>query len=73
MASDIGVLGLGVMGSSIALNIADHGYRVAVHNRNWEKTEAFLKNVNDAQQVTGFEGIADFVAELKSLLSNNNT
>ena len=45
MSSDIGVLGLGVMGSSIALNIADHGYQVAVHNRNWDKTEEFLNRV----------------------------
>ena len=26
---DIGVVGLGVMGKNLALNLADHGYRVA--------------------------------------------
>ncbi len=66
MASDIGVLGLGVMGSSIALNIADHGHKVAVYNRNWDKTEAFLERVDSSQPVTGYESITDFVDELAS-------
>src|SRR5271156_3144551 len=29
---DIGVVGLGVMGRNLALNLRDHGYRVAVHD-----------------------------------------
>lgn len=31
--ADIGVYGMGVMGSNLAMNIADHGYRVAIGNR----------------------------------------
>jgi len=31
--ADIGVIGLAVMGRNIALNLADHGFTVAVHNR----------------------------------------
>jgi 6-phosphogluconate dehydrogenase len=30
--ADIGVIGLAVMGENLALNVADHGYRVAVWN-----------------------------------------
>ncbi|MBA3589204.1 MAG: hypothetical protein H0W38_06365 [Methylibium sp.] len=34
--ADIGVAGLGVMGENLALNIEDHGFRVAL----WNQTEA---------------------------------
>ncbi len=34
---DIGLIGLGVMGSSFALNMADHGFSVAGYNREEEK------------------------------------
>ena len=30
---DVGLIGLGVMGRNLVLNLADHGYRVAVYNR----------------------------------------
>lgn len=39
--ADIGLIGLGVMGANLALNIAENGYRVAVYNRTVEKTHAF--------------------------------
>ena len=31
--TDIGVIGLAVMGRSIALNMADHGFKVGGYNR----------------------------------------
>ena len=31
--ADIGVYGLGTMGSALALNLAEQGFRVAVSNR----------------------------------------
>ena len=31
--ADIGLIGLGVMGRNLVLNMDDHGYRVAVFNR----------------------------------------
>ncbi|HET6720915.1 MAG TPA: NAD(P)-binding domain-containing protein, partial [Rhodocyclaceae bacterium] len=40
--ADIGVIGLGVMGSNLALNLRDHGYRLAVHNRTASLTAAFI-------------------------------
>lgn len=33
--NQIGVIGLAVMGSNLALNIADHGYDVAIYNRTY--------------------------------------
>ena len=32
--AEIGLIGLGVMGSNLALNIAENGHSVAVYNRN---------------------------------------
>lgn len=37
--SEIGVIGLAVMGQNLALNIADKGFPVSVYNRSYEKTE----------------------------------
>jgi len=41
-SSDIGLIGLAVMGQNLALNIADHGFRISVYNRTTEKTERFV-------------------------------
>ncbi|NLJ97320.1 MAG: NADP-dependent phosphogluconate dehydrogenase [Clostridiales bacterium] len=43
----VGVIGLAVMGKNLALNIADHGYSVAVYNRSKEKTESLLTEAKD--------------------------
>ena len=42
--ADIGLVGLGVMGANLALNMAEKGYKVAVYNRTGEKTDAFVAN-----------------------------
>ena len=42
--ADIGLIGLAVMGQNLALNIHDHGFRVAVFNRTTSKITRFLEN-----------------------------
>ena len=39
---DVGLIGLGVMGKNLVLNMADHGYRVAVFNRTTSVTDEFV-------------------------------
>jgi 6-phosphogluconate dehydrogenase len=39
--AEIGLIGLGVMGQNLALNIADHAHPVAVFNRTASRTEEF--------------------------------
>jgi 6-phosphogluconate dehydrogenase len=39
--AEIGLIGLGVMGQNLALNIADHGFSIAVYNRTAARTRAF--------------------------------
>ena len=46
--ADIGLVGLGVMGGNLALNMADNGgARVAVYNRTRAKTDEFLTRAGD--------------------------
>ena len=40
---DIGLIGLSVMGRSLAQNMADHGFQTAVYNRSPEVTEQVMK------------------------------
>jgi 6-phosphogluconate dehydrogenase len=40
-ACNLGLIGLGVMGRNLALNFADHGFKVAVYNRTTDKTREF--------------------------------
>ena len=42
-----GVLGLGVMGSNLALNVADNGFRLAAYNRADKVEEGFRKAAGD--------------------------
>ncbi|MEI7603696.1 MAG: NADP-dependent phosphogluconate dehydrogenase [bacterium] len=60
---DIGLIGLGVMGQNLVLNISEKGYKVSVYNRTFEITEEFTKNNSS---ITGFENIKDFVLSLKT-------
>ena len=41
--ADIGLIGLAVMGQNLVLNMADHGYRVAVFNRTTSKVDEFIE------------------------------
>jgi 6-phosphogluconate dehydrogenase len=62
-SSDIGLIGLAVMGQNLALNIADHGFRTSVFNRTFLKTRDFLTN-NSHTQLVGFEKLEEFVESL---------
>ncbi|MCD8483581.1 MAG: NADP-dependent phosphogluconate dehydrogenase [Verrucomicrobia bacterium] len=64
--SDIGLIGLAVMGQNLALNIADHGFRISVYNRTTEKTDKFVaENPNTPGGLVGYPTLEAFVASLK--------
>ncbi|MBI4893128.1 MAG: NADP-dependent phosphogluconate dehydrogenase [Acidobacteria bacterium] len=64
--SDIGLVGLAVMGQNLALNIADHGFRISVYNRTTATMEKFVaENPNTPGGLAGHASLADFVASLK--------
>ncbi|NOZ33483.1 MAG: NADP-dependent phosphogluconate dehydrogenase [Alphaproteobacteria bacterium] len=45
--ADVGLIGLGVMGANLALNIAQNGFKIAVYNRTGAKTDAFYADAGD--------------------------
>jgi len=66
--ADIGLIGLAVMGSNLALNIAEKGYTVAVHNRSASRIDAFVAEAREqgleSRTIPQYE-LADFVQEVK--------
>ena len=65
-SSDIGLIGLAVMGQNLALNIADHGYKISVYNRTYSKTENFLNSNTANHNLIGFESLKSFVDSLQT-------
>ncbi len=63
--SDIGLIGLAVMGQNLALNIADHGFRISVYNRTTSKMEDFLRA--HPETPGGLHGEASLEGFVKSL------
>ncbi|MEH7125660.1 decarboxylating NADP(+)-dependent phosphogluconate dehydrogenase [Bacillus sp. JJ1773] len=61
----IGVIGLGVMGSNIALNMASHGEQVAVYNYTPDLTDQLVQKSN-GQPIHPYYEIQDFVQSLES-------
>ena len=67
--ADIGLIGLAVMGQNLALNIADHGYDIAVYNRSPEKTREFKAHCQQhepsSSRLIGYEDLGEFVRAIK--------
>ena len=61
--NNIGVIGLGVMGKNIALNMLNHGYKVSGYNRSFERTKALIDE--NIPGFSGFEKLEDFVNSLE--------
>ena len=65
-SADVGLIGLGVMGQNLALNIADHGYRIAVYNRTAARTEAFVASEEARRMpLQGCARLEDLVGALR--------
>lgn len=60
---DIGIVGLSVMGRSLALNMADHGIRVAGYNRSRAVTEEVVRQ-HPHENLTPFYSLDELVAAL---------
>jgi len=65
MAARIGLVGLGTMGAALALNIAEKGFPIAVHNRTTPVIGAFLADAGPlAARLAGCETPQALVAAL---------
>lgn len=61
---DIGVIGMGVMGRNLALNIESKGYNVAIYNRSKEKVDIIIAN-NSEKNLIPYFSIEKFIFSLK--------
>jgi 6-phosphogluconate dehydrogenase len=63
--AQIGVTGLAVMGRNLARNLARHGYRTAVHNRTYERTQSLIAEHGGEGTFVPSQTTAEFVASLQ--------
>lgn len=64
--SDIGLIGLAVMGQNLALNIADHGFQISVYNRTVSKTQLFIdQNPEVHQKLVACVDLKALIASLR--------
>jgi len=61
---EIGMVGLGVMGRNLVLNMADHGFAVAGYDRDAAKIEALRQEARQ-REVRGAADIKEFIALLR--------
>lgn len=70
MKSEFGIIGLGVMGKSLALNLASKGIRLAAYNRHIAGKEegiaTKLQSENPELSISGFDDLKTFVQNLES-------
>lgn len=69
--NQIGLIGLAVMGENLALNMANHGWQVAVYNRTVPGieegvVERFIQGRANGKTIEGYVNLGDFVASLES-------
>ena len=58
------MIGLGVMGANLALNVEEHGFTVAVWNRETDRTQSFAAE-NAAKKITATTTLQEFVGALE--------
>jgi 6-phosphogluconate dehydrogenase len=63
--ADIAMIGLAVMGQNLILNMADHGFTVAVYNRTVSKVDEFLAGEAQGKPIVGAHSIAELAGLLK--------
>ena len=63
--ADIGLIGLAVMGQNLVLNMADHGYRVAVFNRTTSKVDDFINGPAKGSNIIGTYSMEELVGSLE--------
>ena len=64
--SDIGLIGLAVMGENLVLNMESKGFRVSVFNRTVEKVDKFINGRGAGKNFYGAHSLEDLVQSLAS-------
>ena len=64
--SDIGLVGLAVMGENLVMNMESHGFAVSVFNRTTEKVESFIQGRAAGKNIQGAFSLEELVSQLTS-------
>ncbi len=62
---DVGMIGMGVMGANLVLNIADHGFSVVVYDAAAEKTREFIQQEVGNRKIKAAGTLRELVALLR--------
>ena len=65
MKSDIGLIGLAVMGENLVINMESKGFTVSVYNRTTEKVKNFVNGRANGKNIIGTYSLEELVASLK--------
>jgi 6-phosphogluconate dehydrogenase len=63
--SIFGIIGLGTMGRNLLLNIADHNFDVAGHDKDQTKIDLLKKESSGKKNVNGFVQVNEFIESLQ--------
>ena len=63
--ADIGLIGLAVMGENLVLNMANHGFTVAVYNRTTSRVDDFTAGRAKGKTIIGTHSLEQLCANLK--------
>ncbi len=64
-SADIGLIGLAVMGENLVLNMANHGFTVAVYNRTTSKVDDFVAGRAAGKSIIGTHSVEELCSSLK--------
>ena len=65
MQTDIGIIGLAVMGENLAMNIESKGFSVSVYNRSAHKVKNFVEGRAAGLNIAGAYSLEEMVKQLK--------
>jgi 6-phosphogluconate dehydrogenase len=64
--SDIGVIGIAVMGENLILNMESKGFSVSAYNRTVDKVEKFVNGRAKGKNIFGAMSLEEFIGSLKT-------
>lgn len=63
--SDIGLIGLAVMGENLVMNMESKGFRVSVYNRNTDRVKRFVEGRAKDKNIVGAYSLEELVSQLE--------
>ncbi len=65
LLSDIGLIGLAVMGENLVLNMESKGFRITVYNRTLQKVDNFINGRAKGKNIVGAHSVEELIKTIK--------